>query len=196
MDFLSLEKGITLVYGVPASGKTTFCLQLAYDFTLHHKKVLMVSCEPLYLERFEQLAGTHFKECLSYFLALRVQTFQEQVQKVLELEHLKNISLILIDGFTTFYRKELTGQVKEINAHMVLMLRSLKHLSEKIPVILTSQVYQKLEEDAVEAVGGTLIKKFCATIIELKVNPRRLLMRKPSSLLKPFALKDQGFYFS
>src|SRR3989344_1925485 len=105
MDFLSLEKGITLVYGVPASGKTTFCLQLAYDFTLHHKKVLMVSCEPLYLERFEQLAGTHFKECLSYFLALRVQTFQEQVQKVLELEHLKNISLILIDGFTTFYRK-------------------------------------------------------------------------------------------
>ena len=79
---------------------------------------------------------------------------------------------------------------------MILLLRSLKHVCKDIPIILTGQVYQKIDQvDHVEPVGSDLIKRFCEHIIELKINPRRMLTRKPQENIKLFTINDEGITF-
>ena len=190
-------QAITLIYGPHATGKTTLCLQLARDLARTKEKVIFIDTEKSFsLERFEQLAKLDYQELLDYIMILPIKNFDEQIKKIQELESLKNISLIIIDSLTYYYRKELPDDVKANNAKMILLLRSLKHVCKDIPIILTGQVYQKIDQvDHVEPVGSDLIKRFCEHIIELKINPRRMLTRKPQENIKLFTINDEGITF-
>ncbi len=216
------EKGIvTMIVGPPGSGKSNFSI-LAACSQAREKKVIFVDSEGGFsVERVKQIVGNENSErILSNILILNPTNFQEQKKcfsKLLENVKKEDVGLIVVDSMAMLYRLELgdavegddEDKVKEVNRDVARQMRMLVEISrkEKIPVIITNQVYGNFlsfeemksgVEKEMNIVGGDLFKYWSKCIIELKNNhSRKAVLLKHRSLKErdlSFEIRNEGIF--
>jgi len=212
---------ITTIYGPAGCGKTNLCMLATVAQTQKSNKVIFIDTEGGFsVERFRQIAGENYEECLKNVLLLKPTNFEEQkkdfVNLLKEMKSTSNIGLIVVDGMTMLYRLEL-GQAQEdkdeekrmlANKELARQLRTLAEISRKknIPILVTNQVYYDFvpqeefyngKEKTANMVGGDLLKYWSKCHIELKSRgqKRTALIKKHRSLPEKelsFIITDSG----
>ncbi|MBL7101085.1 MAG: bifunctional adenosylcobinamide kinase/adenosylcobinamide-phosphate guanylyltransferase [Nanoarchaeota archaeon] len=183
-ELLEENKEVTLIYGPSASGKTTLAIQTAIKQAEKGKKVLYMDTEGGFsTERVKQINSN--PKILDNILLLRVKEFMEQrvnFRKMKELVEKGKISLVIIDTIGMHYRLYLQKNSYGANLCLQKQFRILNEIAKelKIPVIVTNQVYNKIESFGVRPVGGDIVFNNCQKWIELRKEPRReLIVKKP-----------------
>tara|TARA_Y100000310_G_scaffold159627_1_gene159287 strand:+ start:48979 stop:49614 length:636 start_codon:yes stop_codon:yes gene_type:complete len=192
-------KHITIIYGKAATGKTTCCMLAALEQLKQNKKVLYLDIENSFsLERFEQLAKEDYKKYLDNLILLRIKNFKEQSLKIKELKKLiekGNFSLIVVDTIGVYYRRLVKSKKDLANNMLVSQLKNLKELSNETPVLITNQVYSKLDVNEELMVGHNNIERFANCLIELDKNDnRKIKLIKPVKKDMLFEIKDEGMF--
>lgn len=212
---------ITMIAGPPGSGKTNFVLLAACSQAKKGNKILFIDTEGGFsVDRVRQIVGEGYEEILKNILLLEPTNFDEQKKifgNVLDKVKKDHVNLIVVDSMTTLYRLELgevrddESKIRELNWKVAGQMRTLAEISrkQKIPVILTNQVYQEfLSEDDLKKgvkrganiVGGDLLKYWSKCIIELKVEnnrKRKAILLKHRSLPNKelnFEIRDKGVF--
>jgi len=184
---------ITMIYGEPATGKTTIALMSAVNYC-KNKKVVFIDTEKSFnLERFKQLGG-NVQELDNVFV-IRPVSFSDQLEKIESLNKIKNIGLIVVDSLGMKYRKEVRENYKEANDILHKQMKILNDFSKSIPVILTNQVSFKIESNKNDILGGDKLKNWCKKLIRLEKEPRRFIFEKPESKQFLFNINEKGIQF-
>ena len=213
---------VTMIVGPPGSGKTNFCILAACSLAKKGKKIIFIDTEGGFsVDRIRQIVGEDYENILKNILLFQPTSFDEHKEsffKMLNKIKKEHVGLIVIDGMATLYRLELgevsrvgnEDRVRELNQKVAQQMRILSEISrkEKIPVIITNQVYGVFlsEEDfkkgikrEVNFVGGDLLKYWSKCIIELKLENRKrkaILFKHRSLPTKEFGfeIKDKGIF--
>ena len=107
--------------------------------------------------------------------------------------NLVGIDLIIVDSLGVFYRKEVKENPAEINKKMDRQLRILTEITRKgVPVIITNQVSTDAETGEIRMVGGDMVKSWAKKLIELKKEPRRIILKKPEEKEAKFEIVNDG----
>ncbi len=213
---------ITMIAGPAGSGKTNFTILTACSQAKKGNKVIFVDTEGGFsVDRVKQIVGDDFEKILSNIFILEPTNFSEQKKsfsKLLNEIKKGNINLIIIDGMATLYRLELgeasksedENKIREVNRSIAEQMRILAEIArkQKIPVIITNQVYSEFlsEEEwrkgierKVNFVGGDLLKYWSKCIVELKDEnrKRKAILVKHRSLPQKemiFEIKNKGIF--
>ncbi len=202
-----IEKGcITQFYGPPGSGKTNIALKMLVQCAKNGNKAVLIDTEGgLSIERVKQISGDDFEKLAGNIIVMEPTTFKEQNEALQKIEtSLKseaNIDLIVLDSAVALYRLKDGGQT-EINRELGKQMGLLSRLARKygIAVIITNHIYSIFdEEDAIEPVGGTILKYWSKIIVELEKNDNgdryAVLKRhksKPEGARVKFEIIDRG----
>lgn len=188
------DKEVTFIYGPAASGKTTLALVTAIKQLDMDKKVVFIDTENGFsIDRFMQLCGTNYLYYLDKLLLIKVNNFQEQCEKVSILINLVSADLIIVDSLGAYYRKEVRDNHVEINKKMERQLKILTELSRRgIPILITNQVSTHPDSGEIKMVGGEMVKKWGKKLIELKKDPRKIVLRKPDEKENKFEITNEG----
>lgn len=188
-------KDVTIIYGPAASGKTTLALLASLELAKQKKRVLFLDTENGFsIERIKKM-NPLYKELLDYIFLFKINNFQEQGERIEEINKIVNkFSLIVIDTIGNYYREELKKDVNKINREMDKQLRTLKSFSKNfnIPIIITNQVYTNIHKKEIDLVGGNMVRDFSNTLLELKRDPRKVVMKKPEQKEMYFKIVDIG----
>ncbi|HYD03114.1 MAG TPA: DNA repair and recombination protein RadB [Alphaproteobacteria bacterium] len=164
---------ITTIYGPPGSGKTNFCIMAMT--AVKDKKILYVDTEGSFsVARFKQVCP-NYQELLDRVIFLTPTTYDEQreafefMRKVVD----DKFGLVIIDSIASLYRLELAANndVQNVNRTLGLHLAMLTEVSRKnkIPVLLTNQVYADFEDrERTRTIGGDLMKYWSRTMLEIQ----------------------------
>jgi DNA repair protein RadB len=213
---------ITMIVGPAGSGKTNFTVLAACSQARKGNKVIFIDTEGGFsVDRIKQIVGEELESILGNILVLSPTSFKEQKESfsnLLDKIKKEHVSLIVVDGMATLYRLELgeaaksgdEEKIREVNGSIAQQMRILAEISrrQKIPVIITNQVYSEFlsEEEwkkglerKVNFVGGDLLKYWSKCIIELKNEnrKRRAVLVKHRSLPEKemsFEIKDMGIF--
>jgi len=183
---------ITTVYGPAGSGKTILCLLCAINIARKGKKVIYIDTENSFsLERLKQIA-LDYKKILDGIIFLKPTSFEGQKKVFEKLKGIvnNNVGLIVLDTIAMLYRLELgkSNDVYEVNRELGRQIAYMTEIArkEKIPVLITNQVYADFDnKDNVKIVGGDLLKYGSKCLIELQITPsgnRRAILRKHRSI--------------
>ena len=190
------KDAITTIYGPAGSGKTVLCLLCAMNIAKSGKKVIYVDTEGGFsVERLRQICSSiswDYKKVLENIIFLKPTSFEEQKKSFENLRDLVNdrIGLIVVDTIAMLYRLELgkSEEIKDVNRELGRQIAYLTEIARKnkIPVLITNQVYTDFDEkDKVNIVGGDILKYGSKCLIELQITPnsnRRAILRKHRSL--------------
>ena len=183
---------ITTLYGPAGSGKTILSMLCLLNMAKSGKKVIYIDTEGGFsLERLKQISssiGLDYKKIMENVFFLKPTSFAEQKSCFEKLKGLVNdkIGLIILDSVAMLYRLEL-GKGEDVYGVNRDLGKQISYLTEiarknKIPVLITNQVYSDFEEkDKVNIVGGDILKYWSKCLIELQITPsgnRRLILRK------------------
>ena len=195
---------INMIYGKNASGKSTLCLMTSAELAKNGKKTIYIDTRNEFsIERVKKIMGNDYVKYLDNLLILKPKSFNELDENIKDLERVMEsggISLIIIDNISYFYKLELSkGDSKEVNRTLANQLTILKELAKehKIPVIITSQVYDDFEvKDKINMVGG-FMKKFSKCLIEMnkEYKRKRFILKKHPDYEEKwifFDIKDKG----
>ena len=187
------RKEITMIYGKPATGKTTCCLHAAIAAAKQKRKVFYVDTEKgMYLERVRQL-DSKWQEILVNLFVIQPKSFEEQriaLEKSREL--VGEGDVLIIDTIGFFYRRELQQNPQKANQEVDKQLRVISGIAKKVPVLMTNQVYEKMD-GTVQNVGGEMLKNWSKTIIELRQERgRKLVIEKPQKKELEFEIKKES----
>ena len=213
---------ITMIAGPPGSGKTNFCVLTACSQAKRGKKVIFIDTEGGFsVDRFKQILGDNYKDILKNILLFKPTNFEEQKKTFSQLlDKIKkaHIGLIIIDGMATLYRLELgevsqlkdDSKIRELNWKVAQQMRILSEISrkQKIPVVITNQVYADFVSDEdfrkgirkeINFVGGDLMKYWSKCIIELRLENRKrkaILLKHRSLPIKEmnFEIREKGIF--
>ncbi|MBI2106645.1 AAA family ATPase [Candidatus Woesearchaeota archaeon] len=192
-SFLSLEKGINLVYGESATGKTTLCLQCAGEEAKKGKVVFIDTESGFSLERFKQIYSEDYKERLENIYLIRIADFEEQCEFFDSLDKMKKVSLVIIDTIGSHYRVLVAKDPNNINKKIDRQLQILKDMNRKgVKVLISNQVYTSLDKNKIEVVGGNMLKNWSSVIVRMDKNPRKIKIEKPETFVKEFTISDKG----
>ncbi|MDP3727832.1 MAG: bifunctional adenosylcobinamide kinase/adenosylcobinamide-phosphate guanylyltransferase [bacterium] len=185
LQFLNFPKSITLIYGPPASGKSTLCLQIAAN---NPGKIIYIDTENAFnIERIQQINPLTNVENI---IVMKAKRYSEQTKAVAKLKDTKNISLVIIDSFTVHYRKKTKEEKKLfINKSFKRMLEELKEL--KIPIILTSPIYTDFKRQD-HPIAQELLKKYATYTLRLENKGKRKAIIEETKVEIPFIITDQG----
>ncbi len=183
---------ITTVYGPAGSGKTILCLLCAINVARKGRKIIYIDTENSFsLERLKQIA-LDYKKVLDKIIFLKPTSFEGQKKVFEKLKGIinNNVGLIVLDTIAMLYRLELgkSNDVYEVNRELGKQIAYLTEIArkEKIPVLITNQVYADFEDkNNVKIVGGDLLKYGSKCLIELQITPggnRRAILRKHRSI--------------
>ncbi len=194
---------ITSIYGPAGTGKTTACL-LACIEVARAKKIIFIDTEGGFsLTRLSQLTSD-YKKIIERIFVLKPTNFEEQQNMFDKLKDQINekIGLIVVDTISNLYRAEFKKtKVQETNRALGFQLSALVEVARKnkIPVLLTSQVYAAFEDkNKINIVGGDLLSYRSKCLIELQAasgNKRKAILRKHRSLPEReviFEIKNEG----
>jgi RecA/RadA recombinase len=169
---------VNLVYGEPETGKSTLAMQCAVHCALQGLKVLFVDCDGTFSpKRLEQLSSGKFDAVAELVILVRPVDFREQTAVADRLSDYtaKGFGLVVIDTVTGLYRARVAetsgkafGLNRELNRQMANIAQMAK--TQKIPVIVTSQVHGVMDEDAssVAPVATRVLKFWADEIIAMK----------------------------
>ena len=172
------SESVTLVYGEPETGKTTLAMQCAVNCAMQNYKILFVDCDNTFsAKRFSQVASGKFEEIAEIVILIRPNNFKEQTAVIDRLSEYtaKNFGLVVIDTLNSLYRAEVAessgkafGLNRELNRQLAILAQTTK--TQKIPVVITSQVRSVFNESYVDVapVATRVIKFWADTIIAMK----------------------------
>ncbi len=140
---------VTMIYGEPETGKTTFAIQCAANCAKQGLKILFVDCDQTFSpQRLSQIAQGKFDEVAELIILIKPKDFAEQTVLI---DHLpdytaRNFGLIVIDTFNSLYRakisevtaKESFALNRELNKQMAELAQTARN--HHLPIIVTSQV--------------------------------------------------------
>ncbi|MFH1972358.1 MAG: AAA family ATPase [archaeon] len=179
---IEFPKNITLIFGPSASGKTTLCLQKT---ATTKGKVIFIDTENSFTP--DRLIQMNPEINLDNIILIKATRYSEQFQAVKKLQETKNISLVVIDSFTKYYRKKIQEKVV-INPPTIKQLQLLRDLH--IPILLTSQVY--CQGNTYKPLATHLWRTFSKQTIELQKdhydNRKMILNNKETK----FKITDKG----
>ncbi len=168
--------GVTLVYGEPASGKTTLAISAAANLLRldHAAKVLYIDSDSKFTPtRFTQMTGD--EGSLRQLIYIRPSTFEEQADVIDRLpEQLNTGDLTCVDSVTGLYRVEGGNTQKTFSENKELnrQLGSLKEtaLTIGVAVLLTGQVRSVIDSPVptVEPVAQRLLRFWSDTVIRIE----------------------------
>ena len=191
--FEKYNNEITCIYGEPSTGKTTLAKLAAISQASKGNKVVYVDTEGSFsVDRIKQLSKEEFDKVLDNIILFKPKRFSEQNQIIKSLPDMKNISLIVVDTISYFYRVKVRDKPKIYNMWMARQFSILKELSKKIPIIITNQVYSNLENKII-MVGGEMFRKSGDRIIKLNKQPRKIIFESPPDKEKKFEIVNEGF---
>ena len=185
---------VNLIYGPGSSGKTTLALIAAVHQLKRNKKVVFIDTENSFsIDRFMQICGIDYLSFLDRLLLLKVKSFEEQCKRIDSLMNLVGIDLIVLDSLGFFYRKEVKENPSEINNKMDRQLRILTEISRNgIPVLIANQVSTNPDTGEIRMVGGDMVRNWSKRLIELKKDPRTIILKKPEEKEKRFEIINSG----
>jgi DNA repair protein RadB len=183
---------VIVVYGEPASGKTTLALQATLKILLEGKKVIFIDSENgLTLSRLRQM-NSNVDKFLDNLIVLRPRSLLEQEDIITKLPI--KCGLVVLDSLSKYYRVELKNDSVAANNSVITQLRKLhKFVDAEIPVIVSNQVYTTIDK-TVKAVGGDMIVKWSKILIKLEKNPRKFIVEKPAFKKMRFVIDDSGLF--
>ncbi len=192
--------GLIAIYGPGGTGKSSFCLQSAFECISSGKKVLFLDTASSFsVERLKQISGNvEISNILDKILVLKIKSFKDQLAKVKMLDEILkkgDFGLVVIDPITYFYRRMLRRVPDLANRMLITQLKVLKEISKKMNVAITSEVYSDLKYEKIKMVGDSVINKRSDFLIELKNNPRKLTIKKPEKKEFNFKIGEKGFEF-
>lgn len=197
-NIFDYKNKFTLIYGPPASGKTTICLQAAVSCVKEGKKVYFLDTEGGFsVERLGQLGGSSY---LNNMMVMKETDFKRQCLASKKLLALEDAGLVIVDSITKNYREAMHSKV-DANPWMSRHLGELKEIAKKgVPVIVTSQVYTKMD-GSIETVGSSMLKSWSDSIIKLNSfqNKRIILIEKHNSLQGKafqFEILNEGIFLN
>ena len=171
-------KKITLIYGEAETGKTTLTMQCAVNCAMQGYKTLFMDCDNTFsARRLKQVASGKFEEIADLIILIKPANFREQTVVIDQISEYtaKNFGLIVIDTFNSLYRAKVAessgkafGLNRELNRQMAILAQTTK--TQKIPVVITSQVGSVLNESyvSVAPVATRVLKFWADTIIAMK----------------------------
>jgi|SRR3989344_5564657 len=180
-------KGINLVYGEPATGKTTLALQESLKYARENKKVLYIDSENGFsVERLKQM-DENYKDLLNKIFLISPKDFIEQHEFT---KKINNFDLIVVDTIGHHYRKSIKDNIYVTNSRLNKQLRILKELG--CPVLILNQVYFDINKNKIRNIGENILKRWVDKIIKLEKNPRKLITDKGEF---SFSIDDSGLIF-
>jgi RecA/RadA recombinase len=169
---------VSLVYGEPETGKTTFAIQCSVNCALQGFKTLFVDCDGSFaVQRLAQVASDNFEKIADHIILMKPKDFHEQAEVTERLAEYagKGFGLVVFDTITSLYRLKVAqspSKTFELNRDLNRQLATLAQLArtQKIAVLLDSQVRTDFSGVTVgiEPVGTRVVKFWADTVIELK----------------------------
>ena len=206
-----VEKGtLTQFYGPPGSGKTNITLNLAVKTAKNGKKVIYIDTEGgISIDRIKQIAGNHFDNLAGRIIVFEPTTFKEQNETLNKIEYLieskkEEVDVIILDSAVALYRlKEKNSQ--QFNRELGMQMALLSRIARKynVAVIITNHIYSVFDDNghgSIEPVGGTILKYWSKTMIELEkgdtIGERIAVLKRhrnrPEGLKARFMIVDTG----
>lgn len=223
------QESLVMIYGKAGTGKTTFCLSFLSKSYINYKenkkntnnekskgnisppqKIAFIDSDnSLNLLRLKEICIQNkidFNELLNYLLIFKTTSFTEQEQAISSLWKIKErVFCIVIDSFTKFYREELYNEKAPIESRLIKQLSTLKLIVKKlkIPIILTSQVYELAKESKgitrsnIKSLASGILYRWCDYVFRLEKNKESFLfIEKPANIKEDvfkFKISDKGF---
>jgi len=184
---------VSTIYGPSGSGKTNFAICAILKIASQGKKVIFVDTEGGFsVDRMKQIVPNH-EELLEKIIFFKPTSFQEQKEAFDKLRAVvdEKVGLIVVDSIAMLYRLELgkSDDVYNVNRALGQQISYLTEIArkQKIPVLVTNQVYSNFEiKNKVNMVGGDILKYGSKCLIELTLDEvtrkRRAILRKHRSL--------------
>lgn len=169
---------VSLIYGEAETGKTTLTMQCAVNCAKQGHKTLFIDCDNTFsVQRLAQITAKQFTETAELIVLARPYDFREQTTVI---DHLaeyvqSNFGLTVIDTFTALYRLRVAESPsktfelnRELNRQLAVLAQTVK--TEKIAVLITSQVHSVLDEAtaSVEPVAARVLKFWANAVFALK----------------------------
>jgi DNA repair protein RadB len=183
---------VTELYGEGGSGKTLFCLEVAYRVARGGDWVFYVDTEGVSVDRLRAIAGESLERLLKRFLLSTPKNLEEQGRAVatacaLAREGKRRVGLIVVDSATFYYRLSLSSSDEDTAREtLVLQVADLVStaLQTNVPVLITNQVWRSLSEGTLEPLGGSFLNHAAKTILRFDRLPgprRRVVLVKDRS---------------
>ncbi len=193
-QIFDFSKGINLVYGEAATGKTTIAMQLS-SLIAEKKRVVFIDSESGFsLERFKQICPEH-KKILEKIFLFRVESFFEQHKAIDNLDKIKELGLVVVDTLGMHYRTYVREDYAAANRMMDKQFKILQDLTRKnIPVLITTQVYGDVEsgKNEIKLLGGEMMRNWAGFVVKLNKIPRKIIVEKPFNKEYSFQIWDKG----
>ncbi|MDI9615411.1 DNA repair and recombination protein RadB [Methanothermobacter sp.] len=206
-----VERGtITQFYGPPASGKTNIAIKLAVETSKRDRKTVFIDTEGgISVERIRQVSGSSFERVADNIIVFEPSSFTEQgeaIQRTLNVlkNHGDSVDLIVLDSAVALYRLK-EGNGSNFNVDLGRQLFLLLQMARRfdLAVVVTNQIYSLRGDDGVERVspvGGTLLRYWSKTIVELEMGDRpgervavlRRHRNRPEGLRTSFRIVPEG----
>ena len=181
---------ITTIYGPAGAGKTNLALLAAVNAAQKGKKVIYIDTEGGFsVARLKQIVAQP-KKILDKIVFLQPTTFDEQKKAFAKLKNLVNskIGLIVVDTISMLYRLQRSNEdAKEVNQALGMQIGVLNEIcrKQKIPIIVTNQVYSEFGTGRLNMVGGDILKYGSKCLLELQPlasGRRKIVLRKHRSI--------------
>jgi len=196
-QIFDFSKGINLVYGEAATGKTTIAMQLSLETAKDGRRVIFIDSENGFsLERFKQIAGEDYSGHLGRIFLINVKDFFEQHKAIDSLRKIKNLGLVVVDTIGMHYRIAVRNDYASANRMLDKQFKALQELTrKKVNVLISNQVYSSVEDKNIKPLGGNMAKNWAYCVVKLENNPRKIAVEKPLKKELFFEIKNDGVTF-
>lgn len=193
LDQFFQYKGLTIIYGEPATGKTT----LALLATLHAAKTgspIFIDTEAGFsTERIKQLSPEYetllgkvkYKHAKNYFKQ------GEALKNALTID----ANLLVLDTIGAHFRAEVKKNPEKTQQLLQWQIETLRKISKQIPVIITNQVYQDPTTGKTRMTAERILKPWADQIIKLEKDPRRITFDRPEKNPILFKIVQEGITY-
>ncbi len=186
-----LQNGLNMIYGPPASGKTTFAYHFAINMILQNEKnvVYFDNDHAFNIDRFLQIAKGN-KNILKRLILFRPKSVNEFKLMIENLNKIGEMCAIVIDSIAMPYRVEFLNQSpKKMISEMLNDIVKLRNFAEEhnLPVLLINQIYSNVinGKKKYEMIGSENIKYLVPIILELDVDNNRRILKIIKHPTKP-----------